>query len=85
MLEESGSVYSVEGIGEVRFQKNGGRVMRISFTPLSCCLKAYLSAERLRDTDLQREKELLSLVLIFFAQTLAGESAERFPHSDGAH
>ena len=83
MFEESCSVYSVESIGEVGFQKNGGRVMRISFTPLSCCLKAYLSAERLRDADLQREKELLSLVLVFFVQTLVNESAERFP-DDGA-
>ena len=83
MFEESGSVYSVEGIREVRFQKNGGRVVRISFTPLSCCLKAYLSAERLRDADLQRKEHLLSLVLVLFTQALAGETAERFTHSDG--
>ena len=46
MFEESGSVYGVESIGEVCFQKNGGGVMRISFTPLSCRLKANLSPER---------------------------------------
>ena len=84
MLEESGSVYSVESIGEVRFQKNGGWGMRISFTPLARCLKAYLGAERLRDADLQREKELLSLVLVFFTQALAGETAERFTHGNGS-
>ena len=84
MFKESSSINCVERVGEISFQKHSGGVVGVSFTPLSCCLETHLSAEGLRDANLERKQHVLSLVLVFFAQAFAGEASERFTHGDGA-
>ena len=84
MFKESSSINCVERVGEISFQKHRGGVLGISFTPLSCRLETHLSAEGLRDADLEREQHGFSLVLVFFAQAFAGEAPERFTHGDRA-
>jgi hypothetical protein len=84
MFKESSSINCVERVGEIGFQKNRGWVSGISCTPLSCRLETHLSAEGLRDANLERKQHVLSLVLVFFAQAFAGEASERFTHGDGA-
>ena len=73
LLEESLTVHTIEGIGEINLYEHCRRVVGIPIAPLPSCFQTYFCTQWLSNSYLVREKVSAGLLLELITQALYGK------------